>query len=110
MLQVGATHGLQYSVRMWILFQFPIQLLFNLVKDLKLLTPLSSVSNLIILVGLILVFFYLIEDDVYFDDEKFKFKGLEEIPLFIGTTLFALEAAGVVCYFTLYLIILVKFA
>lgn len=72
-------------------------ILLNLVKDLKLMTPLSSISNIVTIFGLILVFFYLIEDDVVLDSEKLRLKSFNEIPLFIGTALFALEAVGVVC-------------
>ncbi|CAH0716554.1 unnamed protein product, partial [Brenthis ino] len=44
----------------------------------------------------IAVFFYLIEDDVTVEQEKLQLKSLTDIPVFIGTTLFALEAVGVV--------------
>lgn len=70
----------------------------GLVKDLKLLTPFSSISNIVTLFGFILVFFYLIEDDIIIDQEKMQLKDFSEIPVFIGTTLFALEAVGVVLY------------
>lgn len=68
----------------------------GLVKDLKLLTPFSSISNIATLFGFVLVFFYLIEDDVTIDEEKMQLKDFSDIPVFIGTTLFALEAVGVV--------------
>lgn len=72
-------------------------LVLNMVKNLKLLSPISSVSNLITLLGLILVFYYLIEDDFDVDDAKVQMKSLIDLPVFVGTTLFALEAVGVVC-------------
>lgn len=60
------------------------------------MTPFSSLSNIIMTLGLLLVFFYLIEEDLSFDQDKMKFKDIMGVPLFIGTALFALEAVGVV--------------
>lgn len=67
-----------------------------MIKDLKLLAPFSTFSNLCTFVGLILTFYYLIEDELIVDEDKFKSQGLAEIPVFIGITLFAMEAVGVV--------------
>lgn len=84
------------SLRLHLCFLIVPLTVMGLVKDLKLLTPFSSISNVVTLFGFILVFFYLIEDDVIVDEDKLKIKGFKEIPFFIGTTLFALEAVGVV--------------
>lgn len=67
-----------------------------MVKDLKVMTPFSSVSNVITILGLILVFFYMIEEDLSFEKEKMEVKSYADIPVFVGVTLFALEAVGVV--------------
>lgn len=79
-----------------ITYLLPLEIIVNLVKNLKLLTPLSSFSNIVTLVGMLLIMFYLIEDDLQYDDSKLKLKELTDIPQFIGTTLFAMEAVGVV--------------
>lgn len=71
-------------------------ILINLVKDLKLMTPMSTISNVVTVFGLILVFFYLVEDDMPLTQDMLYVKRYEEIPVFIGITLFALEAVGVV--------------
>lgn len=84
------------SLRLHLCFLIVPLTIMGLVKDLKLLTPFSSISNVVTLFGFILVFFYLIEDDVIVDEDKLQIKGFKEIPFFIGTTLFALEAVGVV--------------
>lgn len=83
-------------MRMIIVFVFPPLLLLSMIKDLKLLSPVSSTANITTLLGIILVFFYLIQDDVEIDARKFSPKGVFEVPVFIGITLFALEAVGVV--------------
>ncbi|XP_059059749.1 proton-coupled amino acid transporter-like protein CG1139 [Achroia grisella] len=71
-------------------------ILVNLIKDLKMMTPMSTISNIVTVFGLILVFFYLVEEDVSVSDDTLKLKRLEDIPVFIGITLFALEAVGVI--------------
>ncbi|XP_026742132.1 proton-coupled amino acid transporter-like protein CG1139 [Trichoplusia ni] len=94
--QVLDFYGIEYSLRMIIVFVFPPLLLLSMIKDLKLLSPVSSTANITTLLGIILVFFYLIQDDVEIDARKFSPKGVFEVPVFIGITLFALEAVGVV--------------
>ncbi|XP_039764137.1 proton-coupled amino acid transporter-like protein CG1139 [Pararge aegeria] len=94
--QVCDYYGQEISLRWHICFLLIPLTAMGLVKDLKLLTPFSSISNVVTLFGFILVFFYLIEDDVTLDQNKLKLKGYIEIPVFVGTTLFALEAVGVV--------------
>lgn len=84
------------SVRLLICYIYPFALLISLIKDLKLLTPFSTISNGLVMIGLLLTFYYLIEEDPVIDDSKFEVKGIVEIPIFIGITLFALEAVGVV--------------
>lgn len=95
-LQVMDFYGHSMTVRMLIIYCYPPLLLLSLIKDLKLLTPFSTISNFAVMLGLYLVFFYLIEDDAEIDDSKLQMKGIKEIPVFIGITLFALEAVGVV--------------
>lgn len=94
--QVCDFYGLEYPLRMHVSYLLVPQILLNLIKNLKLLTPFSTVSNVVTIIALILVFFYLIEDDVTVDADKMKIKGFDQIPIFIGITLFALEAVGVV--------------
>lgn len=56
----------------------------------------STISNFVTVFGLLLVTFYLVEDDLQITPEKNELKGLENIPIYVGTALFALEAVGVV--------------
>lgn len=71
-------------------------ILINLVKDLKLMTPLSGISNIATILGLILVFYYLLEDDLEIESDMLYIRNIHDFPIFIGTSLFALEAVGVV--------------
>ncbi|KAJ0183599.1 hypothetical protein K1T71_000022 [Dendrolimus kikuchii] len=94
--QVCDYYGWEMSLRLHLCYVLAPQILLNLVKDLKWLTPLSSISNIVTIFGLLLVFFYLVEDDVTLEDSKLQVKRFEDIPVFIGITLFALEAVGVI--------------
>ncbi|XP_048004303.1 proton-coupled amino acid transporter-like protein CG1139 [Leguminivora glycinivorella] len=94
--QVCDYYGLEYSIRLHILMGFIPLLLLNMMKSLKVLSPLSFISNIITILGLILVFYYLMEDDVTVDNEMLEPKSLVDFPVFVGITLFALEAVGVI--------------
>ncbi|CAH0402211.1 unnamed protein product [Chilo suppressalis] len=94
--QVCDYYDYVHSLRMHMVFQLLPQILLNLIKTLKLLTPLSTISNLCTMLAFILVFFYLIEEDVTVSKEDLMLKNFLDIPIFIGITLFALEAVGVV--------------
>ncbi|KAL0902830.1 hypothetical protein ABMA27_000612 [Loxostege sticticalis] len=94
--QVCDFNEVEYALRIHISFLLGPQLLLNLIKNLKLLTPLSTISNFCMIIGLILVFFYMIEDDITLENEKLRIYKWAEFPIFIGITLFALEAVGVV--------------
>jgi len=69
--------------------------LINLIRNLKLLAPFSQLANIITFVGLAIVLWY-----VFTDLPPISSRPLIGEPrkytLFVGTTLFALEAVGVV--------------
>ncbi|XP_053624624.1 proton-coupled amino acid transporter-like protein CG1139 isoform X2 [Plodia interpunctella] len=94
--QVCDFYGFSLSLRLHMILMLPPLIIVNLVKNLKLMTPISTISNVMTIFGLILVFFYLIEDDLQLKEEMMLVKTLLDVPAFIGTTLFALEAVGVV--------------
>lgn len=71
-------------------------ILLNYVRNLKLLAPFSSVANLLTFVGLGLVLYFVFAEGLPGFDNVQLFGTLAGIPRFIGTTLFALEAVGVV--------------
>ncbi|XP_049884501.1 proton-coupled amino acid transporter-like protein CG1139 [Pectinophora gossypiella] len=94
--QICAVYGTKLPVRLHICYLLPPMIIVNLVKDLKMLSPLSSTSNLLLFIALLLVFFYLIENDLEIGGDKLHVKSWLQLPNFIGTSLFALEAVGVV--------------
>ncbi|XP_063373014.1 proton-coupled amino acid transporter-like protein CG1139 [Cydia amplana] len=94
--QVCDYYGFEYSIRLHILMGLIPLLILNMMKSLKVLSPISFISNIITIFGLILVFYYLMEDDLEVDKEMFRPKSLLDFPVFVGMTLFALEAVGVI--------------
>lgn len=70
-------------------------ILINYIRNLKLLAPFSTLANLITLVGLGMVLSYMF-DDLASISEREMFGTIRNFSLYFGTTLFALEAVGVV--------------
>ncbi|XP_022833013.1 proton-coupled amino acid transporter-like protein CG1139 [Spodoptera litura] len=83
-------------VRIVILSLYPILVTACMVKDLKKLAPLSTFSNGCNAFGLILIFFYLVQDDIVIKESMFEMKSFYDIPVYIGIVLYALEAVGVI--------------
>ncbi|EFN74142.1 Proton-coupled amino acid transporter 1 [Camponotus floridanus] len=84
---------LDISIHMLILL-VPL-ILINYIRNLKLLAPFSTLANLITLVGLGMVLSYMF-DDLPSMSERDMFGTLRNFSLYFGTTLFALEAVGVI--------------
>lgn len=70
-------------------------ILINYVRNLKLLAPFSTLANAITFVGLAMILVYMF-DDLPSPSEREMFGTLRNFSLYFGTTLFALEAVGVV--------------
>ncbi|XP_050465995.1 proton-coupled amino acid transporter-like protein CG1139 isoform X2 [Cataglyphis hispanica] len=70
-------------------------ILINYIRNLKLLAPFSTLANLITLVGLGMVLSYMF-DDLASISEREMFGTIRNFSLYFGTTLFALEAVGVI--------------
>ncbi|XP_050684194.1 proton-coupled amino acid transporter-like protein CG1139 isoform X2 [Leptidea sinapis] len=94
--QVFDYYNQEVSLRIHLCYLLIPLTILGLVKDLKLMTPLSTLANAVTILGFLLVLFYLVEDDVVLDNEKMNLKSLGDVPVFLGIALFALEAVGVV--------------
>lgn len=70
-------------------------ILINYVRNLKLLAPFSTLANVITFVGLAMILVYMFKD-LPSVNEREMFGTLRNFSLYFGTTLFALEAVGVV--------------
>ncbi|XP_066595896.1 proton-coupled amino acid transporter-like protein CG1139 [Prorops nasuta] len=69
--------------------------LINYIRNLKLLAPFSTLANLITFVGLAMILVYMF-DDLPPISEREMFGTARNFSLYFGTTLFALEAVGVI--------------
>ncbi|XP_058816810.1 proton-coupled amino acid transporter-like protein CG1139 [Topomyia yanbarensis] len=67
----------------------------NMIRNLKILAPFSTLANLITFVGIGMILYYIL-DDLPPISEREMMADIGKFPLFFGTTLFALEAVGVV--------------
>ncbi|XP_044254420.1 proton-coupled amino acid transporter-like protein CG1139 [Tribolium madens] len=83
------------SITIYILCTFIPFLLINCIRNLKLLAPFSTLANIITLASFGVVCYYVFQDLPDISDRP-SFGRLYTYPLFFGTTLFALEAVGVV--------------
>lgn len=71
-------------------------LLMLSIRDLKQLVPFSAFANVLMVVGLGIVFYYVFGDMSHIKDRE-PVKSLLGLPQFFSICLFALEAVGVVC-------------
>jgi len=76
-------------------------ILINYIRNLKLLAPFSTLANLITFVGLSMTLVYMFEDLPPISDRE-MYGTLRNFSLYFGTTLFALEAVGVVSLKNIY--------
>lgn len=83
-------------------------ILINYIRNLKLLAPFSTLANVITFVGLTMILVYMFKDLPSLKERE-MFGTLRNFSLYFGTTLFALEAVGVVSLMFLLLISLLCF-
>ncbi|XP_046389906.1 proton-coupled amino acid transporter-like protein CG1139 [Ischnura elegans] len=84
------------DVRIYMLMLLVPLILLNYIPNLKILAPFSSAANVMTFVGLGIVLYYLFGREVPSLSERNAVGEPSHFPLFIGTTLFALEAVGVI--------------
>lgn len=70
-------------------------ILINYIRNLKLLAPFSTLANVITFVGLTMILVYMFKDLPSLKERE-MFGTLRNFSLYFGTTLFALEAVGVI--------------
>ncbi|CRK95552.1 CLUMA_CG009017, isoform A [Clunio marinus] len=89
------SYGVEISLTKVMLFMFLPLLGINLLRNLKVLAPLSTLANIVTFIGLGVVLYYVFQDLPPLS-ERPMFGPIEKFPLYFGTVLFALEAVGVV--------------
>ncbi|KAK7790535.1 hypothetical protein R5R35_011941 [Gryllus longicercus] len=85
----------EVNVRFYMLMILVPLILLNYIRNLKLLAPFSTLANIITFVGLGITLYYLF-NNIPNPADRDMVGSIRTFPLFIGTTLFALEAVGVI--------------
>ncbi|KAK9500840.1 hypothetical protein O3M35_002026 [Rhynocoris fuscipes] len=83
------------DVRLWMLILLLPLIAINMIRNLKLLAPFSQAANIITFIGISIVMYYVFED-LPSPSTRALTGELRNFSLFFGTTLFALEAVGVI--------------
>ncbi|XP_049827483.1 proton-coupled amino acid transporter-like protein CG1139 isoform X4 [Schistocerca gregaria] len=88
----------QYSyvldLRIYMLILLVPLIIINMVLNLKLLAPFTTLANILTLIGFCITFYYLLNSSPSLLDRQ-PFGPLKDLPLLFGTVLFSLEAIGV---------------
>lgn len=73
-------------------------ILINSIRNLKLLAPFSQFANVITFIGFGIIVYYVVQEMEPLGDRRL-IGTFYAFPLFVGTTLFAIEAVGVVSFY-----------
>ncbi|KAK5639776.1 hypothetical protein RI129_010587 [Pyrocoelia pectoralis] len=95
-IQAVANHYVgEIAVELYmVMFLVPL-ILLNWIRNLKKLAPLSTFANFITVISFTITLYYIVKTGPTFKDRE-PVSTVENIPLFFGTVLFALEAVGVI--------------
>jgi proton-coupled amino acid transporter len=84
-----------WPIQIYMVFLIPPLILMNLLRSLKYLTPFSMISNFLFILGVGISYYYIFDDLPPISDRP-NFSSWQQLPIFFGTTIFALEGVGVV--------------
>lgn len=82
-------------IRWYMVVLLPFLIMMNLIRNLKYLAPFSMIANLLVATGMGITLYYLFQNIPSLDSRD-AFAGLDRLPTFFGTAIFALEGIGVV--------------
>ncbi|XP_012261968.2 proton-coupled amino acid transporter-like protein pathetic isoform X2 [Athalia rosae] len=83
------------NLRIFMAALLPLLIVFSLVRNLKYLAPFSMIANILIATGMAVTFYYIFRDLPSIEG-KTHFSTWQQLPMFFGTAIFALEGIGVV--------------
>ncbi|XP_060519999.1 proton-coupled amino acid transporter-like protein CG1139 isoform X2 [Cylas formicarius] len=84
-----------FDIRLYMAAMLPLLLLINMIRNLKYLSPLSMVANILVATCISITFYYVFSDLPSFDSRPAA-EHITKLPVFFGTAIFALEGIGVV--------------
>lgn len=93
--QVMDYYGIVLDLHLHMAIIFLPILCSALVRNLKFLTPLSTIANILMIVGIVITIYYSTKD-LPTNTTKHYFATWEQFPLFFGTAIFAFEGIGLV--------------
>ncbi|XP_030032127.1 proton-coupled amino acid transporter-like protein pathetic isoform X2 [Manduca sexta] len=82
-------------VHVYLVLLFPPILALSMVKNLKYLTPVSLIASIMTAWGLVITFYYILQDLPHTDTVK-AIATWHQLPLYFGTAIYAFEGIGVV--------------
>lgn len=85
------------SVHVYLVLLFPLILALAMVENLKYLTPVSMFASMLTAWGLLVTFYYILQDLPPTDTVQ-AFASWHQLPLYFGTAIYAFEGIGVVSY------------
>lgn len=83
------------DLRIYMVALLPLLILINLIRNLKYLSPLSMIANVLVATGMGVTFYYIFIDLPPVSSRP-QIVSITELPTFFGTAIFALEGIGVV--------------
>ncbi|XP_018566944.1 proton-coupled amino acid transporter-like protein pathetic isoform X2 [Anoplophora glabripennis] len=92
---VDVLFHVEIDARIYMVALLPFLILMNLIRNLKYLSPLSMVANILVATGLGITFYYIFIDLPAVADRP-AVAPITEMPAFFATAIFALEGIGVV--------------
>lgn len=87
----------EIDIRVYIVSVLPILILLGLIPNLKALAPFSAVANCLIVTGLGITIYYLVDGMHSPWELRQGPKSLTDLPATFSITVFAMEAIGLVC-------------
>lgn len=85
----------EYDLRIYMAILLPFLLVFNMIRNLKYLSPFSMIANILMAGGMGITFYYIFTDLPSVSTRP-NAVSVTQLPMFFGMAIFALEGIGVV--------------
>ena len=83
------------GTHMWMLIELPFMIAFCCIRDLKTLSIISTIANVLQSIGLVIILVALLDNLPPSWDRK-QWAGFDKLPLYLGTVVYAFEGIGIV--------------
>ncbi|CAO1388535.1 unnamed protein product [Diamesa tonsa] len=93
--QVLGFYGYEFDLHLIVSFSLIPILLSSLITNLKYLAPCSALANVCMITGIIITYYYAVQDLPDFRERNYT-SSLHQLPLFFGTAIFAFEGIALV--------------